>query len=613
MQVLPIATINPVFYSDSYKVSHRKMEPKGTELIYSNFTPRSNKYFKDVYPNHDGKTVVFGILPFTLKFLINDWNVGFFSRDKTEVMAELEEVFAPYIGTSGNDLSHFAALHDLGYLPLIVKAISEGSLVDPNIPVLTVCNTHPEYSWLTNYIESVLSTELWKPMTTATTAREFRKLVDKYYDQTVVDHTFKLFSVHDFSYRGHSSHASAAICGAAPLLFSAGTDNIPGLVLARSVYKAGPNTAGSVPAGEHSVTTLGINHFSDKEYTGELAELCKSLRTSMESLGLEAEYKQALGELVTLYVLLTEKFPTGILSYVADSYDYWRVLEIILPILKPIITRREGRLTLRPDSGDPVEMVVGHASVNNAISVEADSLEEFLDIAADIITQDLVDTTPHGEAGNNQHQMYFKINGDIYLVTVKGYEWNRHDRSYYYYDSSMSTLHVDSVLVERTSQQKGSVEVLSDLFGYTVNDKGYKELVPQIGLIYGDGITYSRAEQIYQGLMNKGFAASNVILGIGAYSFAGNTRDSLGFAVKATYAEVDGKAIPIYKEPKTDSSKKSARGLLKVESIDGELVLKDNVSWAEEDQGELHLVFKDSQVFNIPVFEDIKKLACESL
>lgn len=257
------------------------------------------------------------------------------------------------------DLKHFEDLHDLGYLPLRVKALPEGSTVNTNIPVLTVVNTHKNFSWLTNYIESVLSSELWKPMTVATFAREFNILADYWFDKTVEDQTFRKFVIHDFSYRGHGTHRESAICGAAPLLFSNGTDNIPGVLLARALYGADENVAGSVAASEHSVTTLGINFFAGQKFDGELKTFADQLLNKMIALGIQFEYEKALGELVTIYRLLTEVYPTGIFSYVSDSYDYWRVLTLILPILKPVIMRRDGKLVVRPDSGDPVKIVCG--------------------------------------------------------------------------------------------------------------------------------------------------------------------------------------------------------------------------------------------------------------
>lgn len=578
---LPIySLLNPALFTDSYKLSHKAMEPEGTEVIYSNFTPRFNKYFKLLYPNHDGKTVVFGIYPFLLEFLHRSWIEGFFTRPKEEVMAEIRETCYPYVGMDTDDLKHFEELHDLGYLPLRVKALPEGSLVNTNIPVLTVVNTHKNFSWLTNYIESVLSSELWKPMTVATFAREFNILADYWFDKTVSDQTFRKFAIHDFSYRGHGTHRESALCGAATLLYSNGTDNIPGLILARTMYAADENVAGSVAASEHSVTTLGINFFADQKFDGELETLANELKNRMLVLGISDEYEKALGELVTLYRLLTEVYPSGIFSYVSDSYDYWRVLTIILPILKPIIMRRDGKLVVRPDSGDPVKIVCGEKLAPITIINEKD------------ISQLSIDAE-------------FWFDGKVYKV-VRPLDVIPRTHFLPLFELIRNEF-IQEVVGEQTAEEKGSIQVLSEVFGFSVNDKGFKELPPQIGLIYGDGITYKRGSDIYSQLADKGFAANNVVLGVGSYSFAGGTRDTLGFAIKATYAEVNGAPVSIYKEPKTDVSKKSARGLMKIEQDDkGELVLIDNVSWEEEAEGMLQVVFENGILYNQPTFEEIR-------
>ena len=573
------ALSNPALFADSYKLSHKAMEPKGTEIIYSNFTPRFNKYFKSLYPNHDGKTVVFGIYPFLLDFLVDYWEKGFFKRPKEDVLQEIRETCYPYVGMDTTDLKHFEELHDLGYLPLRVKALPEGSTVNTNIPVLTVVNTHKNFSWLTNYIESVLSSELWKPMTVATFAREFSKLVDEWFDKTVVDQTFRRFAIHDFSYRGHGTHRESAICGAAPLLFSNGTDNIPGILVARSLYNAPEDVAGSVAASEHSVTTLGINFFAGQKFEGELGVLATQLKNRMLSLGIYGEYAKALGELVTLYRLLTEVYPSGIFSYVSDSYDYWRVLTLILPILKPVILRREGKLVIRPDSGDPVKIVCGEKLALSEVDEKAIS--------------------------RLSYNTEFTFNGKPYRV-IRDLSVLPEDRYLPFFELIRNEF-IEEVRTEQTPEEKGSIQVLSEVFGSTINAKGYKELPPQIGLIYGDGITYERGSAIYSQLAAKGFASNNVVLGVGSYSFAGGTRDTLGFAIKATYAEVNGIPTPIYKEPKTDVSKKSARGLMKiVEDDKGELVLVDQVSWDEESEGLLQVVFENGKLFNQPDFTEIR-------
>ena len=146
-------------------------------------------------------------------------------------------------------------------------------------------------------------------------------------------------------------------------------------------------------------------------------------------------------------------------------------------------------------------------------------------------------------------------------------------------------------------EQKGVVELLWDVFGGSTNDKGYKELIPQIGAIYGDSITVERATQISERLKQKGFASTNIVLGIGSFTYQYNTRDTFGFAMKATYGEVNGDGRAIFKDPITDDgTKKSAKGLMKIELENGIFKLIDEVSWDEEKQGELKEVFRDGKL-----------------
>jgi len=588
---------NPVLHTDSYKLGHKHMEPVGTKYIYSNLTPRFNKYFKLKFPNHDGKVVNFGLQIFLIKELINAWNEHFFKQPLEEVMKNIEIIFYPYIGMDRERLKHFEDLHKLGYLPLRIKALKEGTVVPLNIPLITITNTDENFSFLSNYIESVLSLHLHKPITVATIAREFSKLTNYWWDKTVVDHTFKKFAIHDFSLRGHDSLDAAEACGAAALLYSNGTDNISGLVLARMLYAADENTAFSVSATEHSVTTLGINYYKDVKLEGKIKELSEDLLTLMYTLGIQDEFEQANGELVTLYYLLTKRFPVGLLSYVADSYDYWRVLTLILPLLKDIILNREGKLVIRPDSGDPVDMVVGE-SRNWEILTSKDQLNDCM-----VDAYDGKEFIYEGKAYQiTGYEDYVSEYGDQNLGQTVGYTDINALINHCNILSEIPNVNTESF------QWKGSVEVLGEIFGTTTNSKGYKELHPQIGLIYGDGITYERATNIFEGLADKGYAASNVVLGVGSYTFASSTRDDLGIAVKATHAVVGNKNIPIYKEPKTDDgSKKSSKGYLKVDyDQKGNIKLFSDVSLAEETTGLLETVFENSQLYHLQSFSEIK-------
>lgn len=470
--------INPLLLTDSYKLSHKFLETPGIVTIYSNFTPRNTKYFKSLYPDFDDKIVWFGLQAFIQKVLLNHFN-DFFSRRFDE--DEFKFYLTSYIGME--DFSHFRALHELGYLPVEICALPEGTLVSPGIPCLTIQNTREGFEWLPNYLETIISAELWKPMTVATIGREFRKLSLRYSEETCDTNAHVNFQNHDFSFRGQASWESSASTGAGFLLNTLGTDNVPAVWFANTYYphfkkEDGeitrlPIQVASVKASEHSVASIGINYFNSED--------------------------KADGELKYLKYLL-EKHPEGILSYVADTYDYYGFLTEILPQAKEEIEERTGTLVIRPDTGNPVEVVCG--------------------------------------------------------------------------------IPTDKPLEEQTPEEKGSIQLLWELFGGTVNSKGYKVLNPKIGLIYGDGITYERAKQILQGLKDKGFASSNIVFGIGSWAITNNSRDSLGIAIKATAVRIEDKGfMPVYKDPKTDNKKKSAKGYLAVrKNEEGDLYLVDNLS-----------------------------------
>lgn len=140
-------------------------------------------------------------------------------------------------------------------------------------------------------------------------------------------------------------------------------------------------------------------------------------------------------------------------------------------------------------------------------------------------------------------------------------------------------------------------EQLSLYTTHGIYSKGFKTLNSRVGLIYGDSITITRTEKILSRLARKGFASDNVVFGIGSFTFQHNTRDTFGWAMKATYVEIDGVGMEIFKEPKTDNGvKKSARGLLRVDAVDGVLQLTDQVTKEEAAGGELRTVFLDGKI-----------------
>ena len=484
--------MNPLLLTDGYKTSHQKMYPDKTSLVYSNFTPRSNKYA----PKGCNEVVSFG-QQMMMKQIHFAFNHFFFARPKQEVCSEMKREMSLYLNCD-YDVTHFEKLHDLGYLPICVKAIDEGSLVPIRVPVLTIYNTHPDFYWVTNYLETIISNLLWKPMTSATIARQYRKVFKKWQEMTDKERAWFLdWQGHDFSMRGMDSSDATTASGLGHLTSFLGTDSLPSIYGARKYYGETGFVAGSVNATEHSVMCAG---------------------------GKEDEI-ETFRRLLTIY-------PTGILSVVSDTWDLWKVCTEFVVTLKEEILARDGKLVIRPDSGNPADIICG--------------------------------------------------------INTKGLMCCEDEKEHPAY--------------------KGVVELLWDAFGGTVNAEGYKVLDSHIGAIYGDSITLEIADEICQRLSSKGFATTNVVFGIGSFTYQFNTRDTFGFAMKATYVEIDGIGREIFKDPITDDGmKKSATGLLQVTRDEDGYQLKDKVSWEQENQGELKTIYLDGKLMNSVTLTDIRE------
>jgi nicotinamide phosphoribosyltransferase len=485
--------MNPLFLTDGYKTGHHQQYPKGTTLVYSNFTPRSNKYA----PAGCAHVVSFG-QQMIMQQIHEAFQTEFFSKPKDVVCGEMKRELSMYLGTD-YDVTHFEALHDLGCLPIAVKALPEGSLVPMKVPVLTIYNTHPDFYWITNYLETIISNLLWKPMTSATIAHEYRKVLTKWQEKTDAERGWFIdWQGHDFSMRGMDSVEAVISSGLGHLTSFSGTDSLPAIYGARKHYGATEFVGGSVNATEHSVMCAG---------------------------GKEDE--------VETFRRLLDTYPTGILSVVSDTWDLWKVCTEHLVTLKEEILARDGKLVIRPDSGDPVDILCGEIS-----------------------------------------------NPDVKPTLADGYH----------------------------PKHIGVIELLWNIFGGTVNEQGFKVLDPHIGAIYGDSITIDRANEICSRLADKGFASTNVVLGIGSFTYQYNTRDTFGFAMKATYVGISfGEGREIFKDPITDDgTKKSATGLLHVTKANNEYMLVDKVSWAEEAGGELQSIYYDGEFENQTTLTEIK-------
>lgn len=477
--------LDALHLTDAYKTGHRQQFPAGTESVYSNFTARASRL-----PGID-RVVLFGLQAFVKRYLIEAFDVDFFDCPKDLAVSSYKRRLDHALGPDAVPMDHVEKLHDLGYLPLRIKALPEGTLVPVQVPLLTVENTHPEFAWLTNFIETMLSASLWGPCTSATIAFEYRRVFDHYARLTGADPEFCKWQGHDFSFRGMFGIEAACMSGAAHLLSFTGTDTIPAIDFLEDYYGADCEReliGGSVPATEHAVMCAN----------GDEEECIRRL--------------------------LTEIYPKGVVSVVCDTWDFWRVITEVLPKLRDVILGREGKLVIRPDSGDPIDIICG------------------------------------------------------------------------------------SMKAESRAESSGLVATLWDLFGGTTTAKGFRALDPHVGVIYGDSITLERQTQILGRLFAAGYASSNVVLGIGSFTYQHVTRDTFGFAMKATHCVVNGEDRDIYKEPKTDTAKRSHRGLLVVYEDESGLRVAQQVTRGDEEAHSLlGTVFEDGALVRDTPLREIRE------
>jgi nicotinamide phosphoribosyltransferase len=362
---------------------------------------------------------------------------------------------------------------------------------------MTFINTKRGFAWLTLYLETIISSLAWKPSTSATIALAYRRRATEWVMKTDPASAWLIpFLCHDFSARGLSPWDMLS-SGLGHAMSFRGSDSIICIPGARYFYDEPKNEVciNSVNASEHSVSTTKIFTVGEQQMIADWLEL----------------------------------FPTGILSIVSDTFDLWTLITKYLPANKDAIMARDGKLVIRPDSGDPVDIICG-----------------------------------------------YNTDGAFYSEIETG-------RPAY----------------------KGVIELLWDIFGGTVNAQGYKVLDPHIGAIYGDSITLDRQVQIYERLAAKGFAATNIVLGVGSYTYQYNTRDTFGFAAKGAWFENNGKGIDIYKDPITDDgTKKSLKGLI---MVDENLNVHTQCTKEQEATGLLHTIYEDGKFYNQTTLTEIRK------
>ncbi|MBR9961869.1 nicotinate phosphoribosyltransferase [Anaerostipes sp. Marseille-Q3525] len=482
---------NPMLLIDFYKAVHAEMLPKGITKSVSYFTPRMSRV------KRWNEVVMFGLQGFIKEYLVDYFNEYFFFEHRNKAIGTYKTVMDAALGEGAYGLQKIEDLYDLGYLPIEIKALPEGTLVPMHVPMFSIENTHKDFAWLPQALESLISAEMWHPMIAATVGHTYRQIVNKFYEMTCDDNTVKARALGAFDFRGEECLQSAVKAGAGWCLSFLNTATVPTIPYLERNYNCDctkePVAFGS-PSTEHSVAC------SNYAIDGDEETLIKRL--------------------------LTEIYPNTSFSAVLDSYDYWNVVENILPKLKNEIMNHNGCFLVRGDSGDCVDVVT---------------------------------------------RTVFKL-------------WEE--------------------------------------FGGTTNSKGYKVLDPHIKAIYGDSITVQRCEQIYDILEKNGFAASNVALGVGSFSFQcieedgvlkPFTRDTFSSCIKATYCEIDGKPYPIFKNPKDGGFKKSQRGLCHVYTgSDGKLTFKDGYTSENLPMNNLlETVFRDGKLVKEQSLQEIRRVLNE--
>jgi len=472
--------INSLLLKDFYKAVHSEMLNPGMTKSVSYYTPRKSRV------NRWPKVVNFGLQMFIKNWLIDEFNENFFNRPEDEVVAEYKRVLDNAMGKDIYDINKVRKLHKLGYLPIEIISIPEGVEVPMRCPIFGITNTHDEFAWLPQALESLISAEVWYPMITATVGHTYRQIVDKYYDLTCDDNIPHRRALGNFDFRGDMGVDAALKAAAGWLMSFVNTATVPAIPFMEQMYNC-----------DCTKEEVGFGAVSTEHFV-----MCSNFAVDGD-------------ERTFLKRLLTELYPNTSFSCVCDSYDYWNVVENILPSLKDEIMAHNGCFLVRGDSGDCVDVVT---------------------------------------------KTVFKL-------------W--------------------------------------ELFGGTVNTKGYKVLDPHVKALYGDSITVERAEKIYQILMDNGFAASNVSLGVGSFSMhcieedgmlKPFTRDTFSSCIKACDAVINGKEYPIFKDPKTDREtgegfKKSQRGACRVFLKDGELTYEDGLTYEESLKNNImRPVFRDGKL-----------------
>lgn len=521
-----ITKTNPLLGTDVYKMGHADRQyVQGCNKVYSYLIARTDKNFD--------RTIFFGLQYYLKEYL------------SIKLTPEMGEEFLKYrkliLGENSEHIeTEIRKLCELGYFPVEIKAVPEGTVMPVRNVLMTITNTLDGFHWVVGFIESLIL-KVWYPITVSSCVYKYKTTVDKYFEETVDEDLYflKSFTVHDFGYRGDTSEEGSALSGAGHLLSFTGSDTVPALKFIKEYYNADVEDTSymlSVPASEHSVAC---------------------------SFGKDNEFEY--------FTNMLDLYPSGIVSLISDTYNVFHFISNFAERLKSRILERDGKVVFRPDSGNPKDIICGTIEY---IETENQALLDF-ESRNDLKLEDKI--------------IYYITDSKKYIRFVK------YSENSYYVEQQYTP----------TDAEKGCIVLLDEIFGSSINSKGFKVLNPKVGLIYGDGMYLERYIATLEKLKSMGYASQNLVIGVGGI-LRNHSRDTLGFAIKATHVEVNGIPRDIEKDPITDSKKKSHKGLMYLTKVGNEYQTIDECTVEEEKTGLLQTVFKDGKLVKDFEFSEIK-------
>lgn len=328
--------MNAFFLKDYYKSVHCSLLPSNMTKSVSYFVPRKSRI------KQWDHVVNFGLQAFCKEWLIDYFNKNFFSKDEETVVQEYADVMENTLGENVCDYNKVRALHKLGYLPVEIFSLPEGAKVPMGCPIFGITNTHPDFAWLGQALESLISAEMWYPMICATVGHTYRKIVDKYYDETCDDNVPHRRALGNFDFRGDQGTDASLKAASGWALSFVNSATVPATKYLEKNYNC------DCKREEVVFGAISTEHFV----------MCSnSAFDTANNPNYEYEDIDPYRERVFLKKLLTEYYPNNSFSCVCDSYDYWNVVNNILPTLKDEILNHNGCLLVRGDSGDCVKVV----------------------------------------------------------------------------------------------------------------------------------------------------------------------------------------------------------------------------------------------------------------